>query len=313
MTERPLEKIYFVHEGLAAYPEIAAYQSFFVNTFAGEEIRPEALASRPDAAKALAWHMMGFYPRRGPTRFVLHDYRSLSVGRWHGLKDGIKRFFCARPDLRVFQNVEMAAAMGFRDNVPTFFLPMGVPASILSLRKEPVAEPDCDFCYIGVLSQERQSWRMIDSFLKRFGTSKSFHLYGTPEESIAARYRDRANVVFKGTVPQEAVFRALRRARVAVNYFPDHFPHRLQTPTKLLEYAALGLRVLSNEHPQSRLTVARYGVRSLWGRSADMFRDVPDALDWDDNAGFDPTPLLWPSVIAASGVPEAVEALCGGQ
>lgn len=311
MTGSPLETLYFVHEGRAAYPEIAAYQSFFAPRFTCQSVRPEALASGKVNERTLAWYMMGFYPRRPAVQFVLHDYRSLSVGRGHACKDWVKRVFTARPDLRIFQNEEMAAVMGFRDNVSTFFLPMGVPDSVLSLRQEPVAAPVCDFCYIGALSQERQSWRMIDSFLRRFGASKTFHLYGTPEESIAARYRDHANIVFHGAAPQETVFRALRRTRVAVNYFPDHFPHTLQTPTKLLEYAALGLRVLSNEHPQSRLTAARYGLHSLWGEGADMFRAVPDTLEWMGNEAFDPTPLLWPSVIAASGVPEAVEGLCG--
>jgi hypothetical protein len=92
-----------------------------------------------------------------------------------------------------------------------------------------------------------------------------------------------------------------------------HYPHVLQTPTKLMEYGALGMRVLANDHPQSRITVDQYGLQCRWGPTADMFRDVPDDLNWADNGAVDAGPMAWGSVIAASGVESAVaEALKRG-
>lgn len=307
MTAR-FTKIYFVHEGKAAYPEIAAYRSFLADRFATEEIRPEEVASRPDLAQSLCWYMMGFYPDRPKAACVIHDYRSLSVGRAWFVKDMIKRALNAKPDIRIFQNEDMARALHFGCEVPTVFLPMGVPSCVLDARAQSPQEPVCDFCYIGVMSMERRSTLMFDSFLQRFGARKSFHLYGAPEPEIAARYKDYSNIVFHGRKSQEDVFAALRRTRVAVNYFPTHNPHRLQTPTKLLEYAALGLRILCNEQIQSRRSAQTYGLSCLWGPAHDMFRDVPDSLTWADNAAFDPAPLLWPAVIAQSGIASLIEA-----
>ena len=305
---RKITKIYFIHEGKAAYPEIAAYRAFFADRFVTEEIGPEQVASRSDLGQSLCWFIMGYYPERPAAACVIHDYRSLSVGRTWYIKNKIKSFLNAEPDIRIFQNEDMLRAMHFSRQVPTVFLPMGVPSFVLDARHLQRDEPNCDFCYIGVMSMERRSPLMFESFLDRFGASKMFHLYGTPEAVIADRYKEHANIVFHGKKSQADVFAALMRTRVAVNYFPTHNPHCLQTPTKLLEYAALGLRILCNEQRQSRSTAQAYGLNCLWGPAHDMFRNVPDELTWLDNGAFDPSPLMWPSVIARSGVAELIEA-----
>lgn len=305
-------KIYFIHEGKAAYPEIAAYRTFFAGRFVCEEIRPEEVETKSDLAQSVCWFIMGFHRMRPEAACVIHDYRSLSVGRLHALKDLMKRFLNAKPDIRIFQNREMQQAMPFDDEVPTLYLPMGVPPFVVQYRRKGAdIRPVCDFCYIGAMSMERRSDLMIDSFLKRFGTDKLFHLYGSPEPALVARYRDCPNVVFCGSKSQEDVFAALQTTRVAVNYFPTHYPHRLQTPTKLLEYAALGLRILCNEQPQSRQVARDYDLSCLWGPAHDMFRQVPETLAWPDNSAFDPAPLLWPAVIAKSGIKEALDKVLG--
>lgn len=300
-------KIYFVHEGREAYPEIAAYRAFFASRFETDEIRPEDVATRPDLSQAICWYIMGFHRTRPQAACVIHDYRSLSVGRSWFIKDVMKRFLNAKPDIRIIQNEQMLEALSFRCDVPTVFLPMGVPALVMQARTQPAAAPVCDFCYIGVMSMERRTLLMLDSFLHRFGAGKTFHLYGTPEPEVAARYKAYPNIVFHGRKTQADVFTALRGTRVAVNYFPTHNPHKLQTPTKLLEYAALGLRILCNEQPQSRLVAKAHGMACLWGPAHDMFRAVPEQLTWEDNSAFDPAPLMWPAVIAKSGIEQIIE------
>jgi len=51
-------KIYFVHEGKAAYPEISAYRDYFAGLFMSEEARYEDLAAKPDLTNSVCWHMM---------------------------------------------------------------------------------------------------------------------------------------------------------------------------------------------------------------------------------------------------------------
>lgn len=301
-----VQKLYFVHEGKAAYPELDAYKKFLAQSFAREDVTQEQAASRSDIAHSVCWHMMGFYPRRLPARLVIHDYRSLSVGRLRQLKDLMKRLFNAKPDIRIFQNTTVQKALGFNDKVPTILLPMGVPDFIAQHRATVKAVPEVDYCYIGAMSAERRSHVMIDSFLKRFGSSKTLVLYGNPEPYLIERYRGHGNVQFAGNIPQAQLFDKLTRAGACVCYFPNHYPHLLQTPTKMLEYAALGLKIIANTQPISVATAKQYGINCQWGPSDDMFAGAPDLIDWPGNEALDPSEILWSTVIKRSGIAELI-------
>lgn len=297
--------IRFVHEGKAAYPDVKAFRSYFGKDYDTFECSPTEAAGATDLDRAACWYMMGFYPRKVGCAVTIHDYRSLSVGRFRRGKDRLKRLLNADPDIRIFQNEAIRQALGFPMDERTYYLPMGVPELFIESRHI-TAQPTTDFIYIGSMLAERRCELMLDSFVKRFGDRKSFDLYGQPNPVLEARYASRSNIRFHGLIAQDQLPAILKSARVGVCYFPMHYPHVLQTPTKLMEYAALGMRVLANDHPQSRITADRYGLHCLWGSTADLFSDVPDELDWADNASVDPQPMAWGSVIAASGVEQAL-------
>ena len=306
---RDRQKLYIIHDGKAAYPELAAYRKFLAPDFDSEELTREQAALRPDIGDSICWHVMGFYPQRLPAKVVIHDYRSLSVGRMREMKDRLKYFLNARPDIRIFQNEAMRQAMGFDDKVPTLLLPMGVPDFIKDYRKPSQQQTGPDYVYIGAMSAERKSHLMVDSFLKRFGDEKTFVLYGKPEPYLPERYAANANVRFAGTLPQEELFPQLTTAGACVCYFPNHYPHLLQTPTKMLEYAALGLRIIANRQALSLATAKTYGINCLWGPSDDMFAEAPDVIAWPDNAGVDADAFLWPAVIRDSGIATQIHTL----
>jgi hypothetical protein len=185
---------------------------------------------------------------------------------------------------------------------------MGVPSEFISAR-ERVEQQQTDFIYIGSMLAERRCERMLDSFVKRFGSSRRFDLYGPPSPELEARYANRPNIVFQGLVAQSELPRILKSAAVGVSFFPDHYPHVLQTPTKLMEYGALGMRILANEHPQSRITAQQYGLHCRWGSIDDIFADVPNELDWPTNQDVDPAPMAWSAVIGQSGVDQLIDQL----
>lgn len=298
--------IRYIHEGKAAYPEVAASMGYMAEAgYRTIECTPDEAAAAPDLAGSVCWYMMGFYPRRLPGAITIHDYRSLSVGRFRRAKDRVKRLLNARADIRIFQNDAIRTALGFPQDARTVYLPMGVPEPFIRNRTT-ATEPVTDFIYIGSMLPERKCELMLDSFVRRFGADKTFDLYGPSNPELEARYVGRANVRFKGMVEQARLPAILTAARVGVCYFPLHYPHVLQTPTKLLEYGALGMRVLANEHPQSRITEKQYGLACRWGTTADLFADVPDSLDWADNATVDASAMAWPSVIRESGIEQVI-------
>jgi len=295
-------KIYFVHEGHEAYPEIAAYKDFFKDDFICEESHPNDLEKKPDLSKSICWFIMGYYPKKPNAYLTIHDYRSLSVGKMIWLKDKIKRYTNFIPDIRIFQNEVMSKKMSFCDDVPLVYIPMGVPSFITEYISKKQEIKKYDFCYIGVMSKERKIHLMFDSFIKRFGSSKSFYLCGSPEKEIVEHYNKYKNIIFAGKLPQKEVFEAIKQSKVAVNYFPDHYPHLLQTPTKLLEYSAIGARILCNDHPQSRIVSNKYGIECFWDSTKNMFKNVPNDLDWNNNEGFDPITLLWQTILLESNI-----------
>ncbi|HKT65152.1 MAG TPA: glycosyltransferase [Burkholderia sp.] len=264
-------KVFILHPGKANYPEIAAYGRHLrtrgFEVFDGDL---DAYARFPDRDACILWCIMGFYRALPPARFVIHDYRSLSVGRLAAVKDRVKRVLNVRPDLRIFQNARMRDAMAFRDGVRALLLPMGVPDWIFEPAGVEVAGRDRDvaaqtpsgrFCYIGEMSRERGFHKVLAAYRDaRRDASDTLVLVGNPEPEIRAAFADTPGVRFVGRVPQPDALRIVRDSEYAVCFFPYHRPHCFQTPTKLLEYASLGKKIVCNDAPSNVRTAHELGI-----------------------------------------------------
>jgi glycosyltransferase involved in cell wall biosynthesis len=303
-------KVFILHPGKANYPEIAAYRDFLEKKhFEVYEGDVAAYASFPHHKECVLWCLMGLYRQLPPARFVIHDYRSLSVGRLASLKDGIKRTLNIRPDLRIFQNKRMRDAMKFRDGVPSLFLPMGVPDWIFGITDDASSDiPSGRFCYIGEMSRERGFHKVLSAYrVARKETTDTLILVGKPEHEIFEAFKNTDGIEFVGRMPQVDALRIVRKSEFAICYFPYHRPHCYQTPTKLLEYAALGKKIICNDSPSNVLTAKELNIASHF-----TGRNVFDGLlpVSQINAGAnDPQRLRgleWTAVIAESGVLEHI-------
>jgi hypothetical protein len=77
----------------------------------------------------------------------------------------------------------------------------------------------------------------------------------------------------------------------------------VQTPTKLLEYAALGKRIICNDSPSNLVAAAAFGIQCKV-TGPDVFSSICD-FHGDTVPLNDPSTLVhlrWKNVIAASGV-----------
>lgn len=299
--------IHFIHEGKASYPEMRAYSKFFAP---GYELNQSSLLEyleHGDPSRTILWFIMGFYTKRPPALATIHDYRSLSTGHLAVAKDRIKALFNFRPDLRIYQNEGIRRALGFRDGVPEVFVGMGVPTNIKRFAEDSRSiSPDFSFVYIGAISRERQIDHVIRSFLRHLPSTSTFLLVGPVEEKIRTQFRHHRNVIFTGTVGQEEAFRYVLRSRVAVSYFPYHRPHTFQTPTKLLEYAALGMPILANDSPMNVKTIRDYGILARVG-TRDLFSDVLKSDEIQRNPLKESYPFEWPNMIQQSGISKRFE------
>ena len=326
-------KVFILHPGKANYPEIAAYgrrlRAHGFEVFDGDL---DAYVRFPDRDVCILWCIMGFYRALPPARFVIHDYRSLSVGRLAAVKDRVKRVLNVRPDLRIFQNARMRDAMAFGDGVRALLLPMGVPDWIFDPvdagagagagagadvaaagDADTVQTPSGRFCYIGEMSRERGFHKVLAAYRDaRRDAADTLVLVGHPEPEIRAAFADTPGIRFVGRVPQRDALRIVRDSEYAVCFFPYHRPHCFQTPTKLLEYASLGKKIVCNDAPSNVRTAKELGI-PCHVTGAAIFDEVfplsrirarrPDPAAMKS--------LEWGRVIEGSGVLAYIDAVAG--
>ena len=295
-----MKKIYILTPGDENYPDVDAYRSFFsvrgFEVYSGK--KSEYLQDFPMGVDIL-WCIMGVCTSRLKANFVIHDYRSLSVGRLCSLKDVCKRLVNIKPDLRIYLNSQVKGIMNFNDSVPDVILDMGVPNWI----DEVSASTDfgATYGYLGAMSFERKFDELFDSFLENKAETDTFILIGEPEAALYEQYKQHKSLIFVGRKEQREALSIIKSCRLAVCYFPFHRPHKYQTPTKLLEYAALGSSIICNSSPSNIHTSKRYGIHVLFGG-----RSVFDGMGTVENVEVnDPKQfarLKWENVICDSGV-----------
>ena len=247
-------RIFILHPGKAAYPEIAAYRDYFASEFEvldGTLADYEVLSNKEET---ILWCIMGFYPSKLVSKAVIHDYRSLSVGRFSKLKDKVKKAKNAKPDIRIFQNDLIKKSMGFNDDIPYTYLPMGVPEWIYSLQADP-NYPKATFCYIGEITKERGMDKVIEAFIKNRNSSDSFILVGPPEKEILSKYKDSEGIILTGKVTQKEALIIVKNSDYCICRIPKKYPYDLQMPTKFMEYAAAQKIVICNDSPSNRLAM----------------------------------------------------------
>ncbi len=131
--------------------------------------------------------------------------------------------------------------------------------------------------YLGVIAAERRLDVLVDmlALLRRDGADVRLLIVGdakSPEERLELERRAQAlgldaYLRITGFLPRE---QALARAAAADIGLSPIFPTPVflpASPTKLVEYLALGLPVVANDHPEQRLVLreTRAGVCIPWG------------------------------------------------
>ena len=263
-------KLFILHPGKANYPDIDAYKSYFKDSYEVIDGTLSDYEKITDKSNVILWCIMGFYVNKLEAKFIIHDYRSLSVGKFKRFKDFLKNKLNCKPDLRIFLNQRVKQVMSFNDSIPSCLLDMGVPDWIFEI--EPAKDIKGTFCYIGEMSLERGFDKVLDSFLNNRSKNQTFVLVGTPEPAIVDKYKDQKSLNFTGRVPQKRALEIVKACDFAVCFFPYHRPHCYQTPTKLLEYAALGMNIICNDSPSNMLTLKELKITAV----------ITDALIFND-------------------------------
>lgn len=243
-----MKGILFFNTRKAYLPELVAYKDYFTkHGFICEEACD--IDSIEHQQYDVHWHMMGndfTFSQSSKPKILVHEYHSASTGKFAFLKNILKKsaFFTRKPDLRVFLTKDMESYFGFSDEVDSSYRDMGF---IQNEQREVSKNKEFDFLYVGSMGPKRKLSIFIDGFLASTNTEK-LYLLGKSDPTLQKKYSLEKQIIFLGAVPYKEVVNYIRRSAICVNYIPDEFPYNCQTSTKLIEYAATGVKFISTNY-----------------------------------------------------------------
>lgn len=131
--------------------------------------------------------------------------------------------------------------------------------------------------YLGTLNAERRLDILIETLaiLRGSGRPVQLLLIGDGDrsgdrqrlETLARNLGVKEALVITGFLPRNEALTQLRTADVGISLFYPDAVLEVASPTKLVEYMAMGLPAIVNDHPEQRMVVhqSRGGICTPWG------------------------------------------------
>lgn len=285
-------------------PEIPAYRNYLQAHY--PHIQSDVVLN-PDARKRaqydVLWRFMGldFSGKERKGQYLVQDYNSLSTPPLAKLKNFIKTICNSTPDQRVFLNGLVQSEFGFRDAVPSYIRDMGVADCFYKAEgRQGVPTPDFDFVYAGKIDRGPEILAFMEHIIKK--TDLTFYIIGEVGDEVRKHFQSRGRQIhFSGRVPYEEVPHHLKRGWYGLNLMPVRYPYSMQTATKVLEYCALGLPVVSNRYPWATQFEQEKKGRFYW-IEPDFSNITRPLLEGYEYQVPDVRNCRWDSVIRQSGV-----------
>ncbi len=290
---------HFVHTGPAYMPELAAYEAHLA-ALGHHSMRHSDPATVPLDADVVWWicgRVSAHHSHRLRRSLQVHEYASASVGHSPALKDLLKRWQQPRPDHRIFLNGWVRERLGFDDGVPHSLRDMGVPLAFL--QSKAMLPMDHDLVYLGEMGRLRAFLPVLQAISQ---AGLRLLLIGQLPKDLQGFMQLTPGVTCTGRIDQLEVPAQLMRARAGLNLMPDRMPLSQQTSTKVLEYMAVGLPVLTNDYAWARGMAMQHPDRvqlirdtRLPERWIEAMARAPARLE--DRSGWEH--LAWPERLAA--------------
>ena len=293
-----MTSLLFVRKPDVYLPEVSAYEKYLAKHF------PEVKTSQSTDLKDynlndydIVWHFMGL-DRSGGGRYVVHEYNSLSTQPFAAQKNIIKRILNAKPNRRVFLNETVKDVFRFNDQIPGYLRDMGIDQAFFNTL--PNLNPEYDFICCGGLNRGPVLSRILEHFESRMDGA-SILLVGEAPQFLQEQFAGAPNITFQGRVTYDKVPNLMGKARYGLNIMPDIYPFNIQTATKVLEYAAMGLSIVSTDYQWIRQYEEKYGGR-CFKLSSDMRNLSMQALEDFDFVTPDLSSLQWHNIIKQSEI-----------
>jgi len=299
---RVLIRILFKRSDKAFLPEVDAYVSYFNKKDDFRAYDSSLLEEDYDIKDFdVLWEFKGFGGDCSINHIIVHEYASLSTGLLPRFKNFLKSKFNPKPDLRVFLNENVKNGFNFNDEIEFCYRDMGIDESFLLYSKN--LNKEYDFVYVGAVSKNRGIDKLLENFTRK--NLGKICLIGNVDDELYKKYKHNKDFIFTGKVKYNEVPKIASKAVYGINYVPDKYPYNLQTSTKLLEYLALGLKVITTDYWWIRNFENKYNCSFYKVREKDfaISRDKLERYNFSTGS-FDPKDFLWDRIINKSGVEE---------
>jgi len=281
-------------------PEAYAYRDFFEARGHKVLLAPEAEV--PPSNIDVTIKFLGLQPfwtssARKDKHILVHEYHSLSTPPYAHLKNFVKSIINTKPDMRIFLSKQVEDEFSFRKGrVPTVHRDMGVDPIFFN---SSTTEKEFDLVYCG-------SYRPgLDATLLKLGAlgAKILVIGHMPKETEAL-LSPVPSITLTGKVRNDEVPSLIKQARLGLNFMPNVYPYNMQTSTKVLEYCAAGLGVVSTNYAWAKLFEAKEKARFIWLEQVSSIEDLYSPTIIPDMSNY-----TWEKIIESSRLLEALEAL----
>ncbi|EOC1800108.1 glycosyltransferase family 4 protein [Vibrio vulnificus] len=253
-------KIVFIHSGNALLPELHQYKNYFrfkYKVIISTDIKDAKLGD-------VVWFIMGSYRyKKLPHQVVIKEFPSLSLRPFAKFKNIVKSILAMDSDIRIYLNDDVMSGYYEKSSNLVLLRDMGVANSFTNVRYEHCAYKEYDLIYVGDMSASRE----IDSYLIDIIERNSnirIALVGKKNkyiEDALSKYSD--NIHFIGFVCQDDLPFYLNKSKAALNIIPNIYPYNLQTSTKLQEYVAFGIPIITTDYYWAKRFLDKYSVPYL--------------------------------------------------
>lgn len=291
------KRILLIKRSTSFLPEVDAYTEYFKQDprFQFETVMESDFQSSHVRPGDVLWQFAGrVFPTPAGVA-AIHEYNSLSI-TLSFIKDRLKPLLNPRPELRIFLNDFVRSKLHFYDRVPHVIRDMGIHPRFFQQKN---TEKTHDFVYVGTLYKIRK----VNDLFRKVVDSQwgSLLVIGGPTSEIDPDLLKHPACTFTGPVPYERIPELASRARMALNLIPDEYPFNRQTSTKMIEYCALGIPVITTE--------------TQWIRGFEQSRNT-QFCRWDNYSPgktLSPPPdvrdLEWSRILDATGLKEKILSL----
>lgn len=238
-----MTSVTFIHSSKAFLPELHAYKKYLTNKNFSVSIL-YGLDKNTKIETDLCYRFGGVLWGDSTISVPqVHEFHTLSTGHFPRIKNYAKSKLACTPVARVFLSETVRSGFSFTKNLPYLIRDMGADASFFAQRS--VSTKLYDVIYAGSISGRVGLLDCIELI-----ASKGYKvgLAGSISDDDFIRIKGRPNIDYVGKLASEDVPIFVGSGRFGLNFCPDHYPYNLQTSTKVIEYLAAGVPIISNRY-----------------------------------------------------------------